>query len=211
MMPAPPGPHFVVVEPHLTLAFSEARFDRPAQPADPHQLGLRRRGRRITQVVFVDGRVGRRGQGPADDQPTRRSRPAVARLDDPHGDDLGHQRPLAALQDPIPLPARGRDLGGPRIHAHPGRAVRMQPFDGGRPPAPRDAPSSSCSGTPPPARPGLSPSPAPGSGRSDARAVPWHRQSCAPPSPAFACTAACRFPSGGARRPPPCGLPTHGG
>lgn len=104
VMPAAPGPYFIVAHPQQLLAGLEAGFNRPTHPAHAHQRGQRRVRRRIAQIGLQLARF----RVPAQHQPDRRAKVAVADGLHPLHYDIGNKRTFPAIFDRVPFPGNGR-------------------------------------------------------------------------------------------------------
>lgn len=109
VMPALPGPHFVVIHAHLALGFLEGRFDRPSHPANPHQFPLgyplgRVRQEHLHGPLLETASENRRrlGTGPA----------TLFRTGHAHQRKLGLDRPLRAFLDRVAPPRALGQLRG---------------------------------------------------------------------------------------------------
>ncbi len=114
VVPPAPGPHFVVIHPHLALRLLEGRLDRPPHPAHSRQLVLPERLGRVRQED-LQGRL--LACAAAKDRPRRRTGLAAPyRARHAHEGKLGLDRTLRAFLDRVTPPRPRRQVRSNRSH-----------------------------------------------------------------------------------------------
>src|SRR5712691_775087 len=115
MMPTQPRPGFIVVQPDLAFAFFKEAFNRPAQAAEPHQVGQRQLGGSVGEVKLNVGWV---VQVAADDQPQVGARQAVAGFDHAQESKITDDRAFAAFLEGGPCPSGNGQQLEPIFDSH---------------------------------------------------------------------------------------------
>src|SRR5919204_3279114 len=105
VMPSPPGAGFIVIHPQLAFGLFQGTLDGPAPPTDSDQLRARTAFGRIAQIGF-DFSV--RLSAAPQHQPQASGGATPSGPGDAQEDELGHDRPLAALFNRVALPSTGR-------------------------------------------------------------------------------------------------------